>query len=224
MKNKLSVLLQLLVLIFVCTQKINAQEEITNSVSTKDFKIHSINISASYYNPSMDYFNHDLLPFLKVTDSFGTNLSYGGNLTLKLPMDFRARVGASYWKDQVEGNSNSELKHLEVELTRFKLGALYVPEKLSFSAFQLYAGVEGQYFMVKNALTMEANSPTQKGSDFSVAPLAGVEFSVGRLVAAVEYSYNLGKYKQAISDIISVKRNDVSISGSELSLSVGYIF
>lgn len=195
-----------------------------DSVVNRDYRILSINITGSWYHPELDFFNEVFLPYFQVSDRFGGNYSFGGNITFTLPKEFRGRFGVSYWKDKVSGSETSKLTSLEIALTRYKLGLLYVPPKLSYRSFQPYIGIDGQFLMVRNSLVLEPNYPIQKGSDYVFAPLVGIEFVKKHFVSSLEYSYNFGNYRQDICDCIGLTRQNVSINGPEISFSIGYKF
>jgi hypothetical protein len=188
------------------------------------FGVYSVSLTPGWYQPSMDYWNNTYLPKLGVTETFGGNISLGGNIAFAFPFDLRARVGASYWSDKVTGNDSSTINSLKIAFTRFKVGALYSPAYASFSHFQPYLGIEGQFYLIKNRLDNGADTTYQQGQDYSFAPVIGIERPFGYVLVGLELMYNIGSYTQEVSDGIGVTEQKVSINGPEVMLSVGYKF
>lgn len=214
----------LIALLGITFINVTAQESKKDSTFQSSFKLHSLQLFFSNYNPEMDYFNTELLPLINVTDEFGSNYSLGSNITFSLNKQFRARGGFSWWKDEVQGEPGSVLRNLEINLYRFQLAGIFAPNQIAFKGFQPYAGVEATYMLVRNNTDMDYNLPKQKGEDFSFALLTGLEYSAGRFVTGLEFKYNLGSYVQEITDNVGLKRQDVSINGPELQFSIGYKF
>lgn len=212
MKSKITTTIFLLLLIALTG---NAQDK---------FKVYSVNLTPGWYQPKMDYWNNTYLPTLGVTETFGGNVSLGGNITFALPFELRARVGASYWSDKVNGNDSSSINSLGIGLTRFRLGALYAPTYASFSNFQPYIGIDGQFYLIKNKLDNGAATTYQNGQDYSFSPIIGIERPFGHVLVGLEFMYNIGSYTQEVSDGIGVIEQKVSISGPELIFSLGYKF
>ena len=236
----------LAVLLFISTFALQSNAQVKNPVSavyqvpdsilcqhydpkpetlpSHEYRIYSINLTSSWYHPEMDFFNATFLPYFQVTDRFGGNYTLGGNVTFSLPKQFRARFGVSFWKDEATGSKPSVLSSLQITFTRYRLGILYVPVKLSFGRFQPYAGIDGQFLMVRNNLVMEQNYPVLKGSSYTYAPFLGIEYNRDHFISSLEYSYNLGYYLQDICNCMGQVRNNVSVNGPELGVSVGYKF
>lgn len=216
MKTKIISIVFLLLLI--------ASTGIAQGTAEQKFGVYSINFTAGFNKPSMEYWNSTFLPSQGVTDAFAGNLVLGGNITFALPYSLKARIGVSNWKDKVEGTSDSKLNSLEIGLTRFRLGALYAPQSISFSGFQPYVGLEGQFYMIKNNLDNGIITSQQQGQDYSLAPVIGIDRSFGQLIVGLEFMYNIGSYTQEINSSAGILEQKVSISGSELALSIGYKF
>jgi len=188
------------------------------------FGVYSVTLTPGWYQPKMDYWNETYLPTLGVAETFGGNISLGGNITFTLPFDLRARVGASYWSDKVNGNDSSTINSLQIAFTRFKVGALYAPAFASFSKIQPYIGIEGQFYLIKNRLDNGADTTYQQGQDYSFTPVIGIERLVGHVLIGLEFMYNIGSYTQEVSDGIGVIEQKISINGPEVVISVGYKF
>lgn len=186
--------------------------------------VHSVNLSGGLYSPEMDYWNDYYLPFAGSDDEFGSSMVYGGNITFGISSEYRIRLGLSYWSDKVKGDG-AGFDELEVAFTRFSVGALYAPEFFSFGGFQIYGGVEAYVYDINNELSLssETGSEEQNGHDYSFAPVVGLESLVGdHFLIGAELSYMLGVYNQA--ENIESETNRVSISGPQLTLSLGYKF
>lgn len=220
MKTKILSITFLLLLIVTIGK---AQDQAQDSVSC-GFRIYSVSFTAGWYQPKMDYWNDTYLPTLGVTETFSGNIALGGNITVALPYDLRARVGVSYWNDKVKGNESSTISSLRIGFTRFNLGALYAPKVVSFNRFQPYIGVEGQFYMINNKLESGTEIARQQGQDYSLSPVIGIDRSFGHLVVGAEFMYNLGSYTQDVSDGIGVTEQKVSIKGPEIGITVGYRF
>lgn len=192
--------------------------------TVKVYKIHSMVVTASWYHPELGFFNDVFLPYCQVTDQFGPNYSIGANVSYTLPYEFRTRLGISYWKDKVEGTATSRINSLEIGFTRYKLGLLYTPYKLNVKNFQLYAGIDGQFFIIKHNINQNNTSEILKGSDYVYSPFAGLEYSKKHFIAGLEFAYNLGDYYQSFCECQGYTRQKVSIDGPEISLSLGYKF
>jgi hypothetical protein len=202
-----------------------AQDQVempTESIKT-GFTIHSVNFTAGYYSPEMDYWNDTYLPSKGITETFDGNLAVGANITFLLPANFRTRVGASIWSGEVKGTSGSTVDGLKIGLTRFNLGLLYAPGSIAIKGFQPYLGLEGQENMIKNTYDINGTSITQQGHDISFAPVIGLDKSFGHFNCGVELKYNLGNYTQEEANQGTVEHK-VSINGTEVSLSIGYKF
>jgi hypothetical protein len=195
----------------------------TGNAQTK-FGVYSVSLTPGWYQPKMDYWNDTYLPTLGVTETFDGNISYGGNITFSLPYNLRARVGAFYWSDKVTGNDSSTINSLQIGFTRFRVGALYAPVYASFSKFQPYIGIEGQFYLIKNRLDNGADTTLQQGQDYSLSPVIGIERPFGHVLVGLEFMYNIGSYTQEVSDGIGVTEQKVSIAGPEVAVSVGYRF
>jgi hypothetical protein len=187
------------------------------------FAIHSVNFTAGYYSPEMDYWNDTYLPSKGITDTFSGNLAIGANITFLLPANFRTRVGASYWSGEVNGIAASTVDGLKIGLTRFNLGLLYAPKSIAIKGFQPYLGIEGQKNLIKNTYDINGTSITQQGHDISFAPIIGFDRSFGHFNCGLEAKYNLGNYTQEEANKGTVEHK-VSINGAEFSLSIGYKF
>jgi len=194
----------------------------TDSIK-KSFAIHSVNFTAGYYSPAMDYWNDTYLPSKGISETFGGNLAIGANITFSLPANFRTRVGASIWSEEVKGTTGSTVDGLKIGLTRFNLGLLYAPKSIAFKDFQPYLGFEGQVNLIKNTYNMSGTSITQQGQDISFAPLLGLDRSFGSFNCGLEVKYNMGNYIQEETFNGPVEHK-VSINGWEVSLSFGYKF
>ena len=215
MKTKITFTISLL-LILASTG--NAQEQ------AQKYGVSSVTLTPGWYQPSMDYWNDTYLPTLDVSEKFSGNIALGGNITFALPYNLRARVGSSYWNDKVEGNEGSTINSLQIGFARFRLGALYAPVAVSFSGFQPYIGIEGQFYLIKNKLDNGTETTTQQGQDYSFAPVIGIDRSFGHVAVGVEFMYNIGNYTQDVTDGIGISEQKVSIAGPEVALSVGYKF
>lgn len=194
------------------------QEKVATNSIKSGFAIYSANFTAGYYSPKMDYY-----PTAYGLPKFGGNMAFGANVTFSLPSDFRARVGASIWSDEVKGTSTSRVNALKIGLTRFNLGLLYAPKSFAFSNYQPYLGLEVQENLIKNTSTIGNTSITQQGQSMSFAPILGLDRSFGHFNCGLELKYNLGNYNQeeALEQTVVHK---VSISGTEVSLMLGYKF
>ncbi|BBE16238.1 hypothetical protein AQPE_0375 [Aquipluma nitroreducens] len=199
-------------------QKVISDESVENA-----FTIHSINFTAGYYSPEMDYWNDTYLPSKGITETFGGNLAIGANITFLLPANFRTRVGASIWSGEVKGTSVSSVDGLKIGLTRFNLGLLYAPRSIALKGFQPYLGVEGQENLIKNTYDINGTSLSQQGHDISFAPVLGFDRSFGHFNCGLEAKCNLGNYTQEEANQGTVE-HEVSIIGAEVSLSIGYKF
>jgi len=200
----------------------NQEKVATNSIKS-GFAIYSANFTAGYYSPKMDYWN-DTYVTAKGLGNFGGNMAIGANITFSLPADFRARVGASIWSDEVKGTSStSTVNGLKIGLTRFNLGLLYAPKSYVFTSFQPYLGLEVQENLIKNTSTIGSASITQQGQSMSFAPILGLDRSFGHFNCGLELKYNLGNYNQEEAGVQTLVHK-VSISGAEVSLMLGYKF
>ncbi len=199
------------------------QNEMPTESMKAGFAIHSVNFTAGYYSPGMDYWNNTYLPSKGITETFGGNLAVGANITFLLPANFRTRVGASIWSGEVNGTSGSSVDGLKIGLTRFSLGLLYAPESIMLKGFQPYLGIEGQENLIKNTYDINGTSITQQGHDISFAPVLGLDRSFGHFNCGLEVKYNLGNYTQEEANEGTLEHK-VSINGAEVSLSIGYKF
>jgi hypothetical protein len=215
MKTKITSTISLLLLVALAG---NAQEQ-----AQRKFGVYSVNLTPGWYQPSMDYWNDTYLPTLGVTETFSGNVAFGGNITFALPYNLRARVGASYWSEKVNGNESSTISSLQIGFTRFRLGAFYSPFVLA-NDFHPYIGIEGQFYQIKNKLNNGTETTTQQGQDNSFAPVIGIDRAFGHINLGVELMYNLGSYTQEVSDGIGVSEQKVSIAGPEATISIGYRF
>ena len=197
-------------------------EEVADSVRS-GFGIHSVNLTASFYQPQMDYWNDTYLPFVGITETFGGNLAFGGNITFSLPANLRVRTGVSVWSGEVIGTPTSKIGGLKIGLTRFNLGLFYAPEAVGFSGFQPYLGVEGQLYQIKNDFTA-GDVTNQQGSDISFAPVIGLDRTFGLVNCGLELKYNMGSYVQEVEMNTGIAENDVSINGPEVIVTIGYKF
>ncbi|HZL09007.1 MAG TPA: hypothetical protein VFC65_03335 [Prolixibacteraceae bacterium] len=194
-----------------------------NDPNEKGFTIHSVNFTAGYYSPEMDYWNNTYLPSKDITETFGGNLAVGANITFFLPANFRTRVGASIWSGEVKGTSGSSVDGLKIGFTRFSLGFFYAPENISLNGFQPYLGVEVQENLIKNTYNINGSSIIQQGNDISFAPVFGLDRSFGHFICGLEVKYNLGNYTQEEDNEV-ILEHKVSVTGAEVSLSIGYKF
>lgn len=216
MKTKITFIISLLLLVASIGK---AQEQAQNK-----FGVYSVNLSPGWYQPSMDYWNDTYLPALNVSDDFSGDITLGGNITFVLPYNLRARIGASYWSDKVEGDESSTISSLQIGFTRFRLGAFYAPVAISFNGFQPYLGIEGQFYLIKNKLDNGTETTEQQGQDYSFAPVIGIDRAFGKVNIGVECLYNIGNYTQDVTDGIGIIEQKVSINGLEVAVSVGYRF
>lgn len=233
MNTKISMIILLLIVLSNAaisqTTELKASKDtlLTDTIvidSTEPYKIYSFMITGSWYHPGLDFFNEVFLPYCQVPDQFGPNYSVGVNVAYTLPYAFRTRVGISYWKDKVEGTTTSRISSLEVGLMRYKLGLLYAPDKLSYKNFQLYGGLDGQFFIVKHKMNQNNVTENLKGSDYIYTPFAGLEYSRKHFISSLEFGYNFGAYYQSFCECLGYTRHKVSVDGPEISISVGYKF
>jgi len=231
MKTKIISILFLLLLIAItgkAQEQVQAQEQVKVEEQPqgvqKLFKVLSVKFTSGWYNPKMDYWNNTYLPAVGVTETFVGNISIGGDVTFALPYNLRARVGISYWSDKVKGNESSTINSLHIDFTRFRLGAVYAPKVASFSGFQPYIGIDGQFFLIQNKLDDGSKTTEQQGQDYSFAPVIGIDRSFGNFIVAAEFMYNLGGYTQELKDGISTVKQKISIAGPEVTISLGYSF
>ena len=222
MKTNIILITFLFLMIAIVGQARDQKEVSTDSIKN-GFAIHSVNITAGYYSPEMDYWNDTYLPSKGITETFGGNLAIGANITFSLPANLRTRVGASFWSGEVNGTTGSTVDGLKIGLTRFNLGLLYAPKSITLMGFQPYLGVEGQVSLIKNNYTISGASITQQGQNISFAPILGLDRSFGHLNCGLEVKYNMGNYiqEEALNGTVEHK---VSINGPEVSLSFGYRF
>lgn len=199
-------------------QKVMPSESFKNA-----FAIHSVNFTAGYYSPELDYWNNIYLPSKGISETFGGNLAIGANITFLLPANLRTRVGASFWSSEVNGTAASTVDGLKIGLTRFSLGLLYAPKSIVIKGFQPYLGIEGQENLIKNTYDIKGTSITQQGHDISFAPVLGIDRSFGHFNCGLEVKYNVGNYIQEETFQETVE-HEVSLNGAELSLSIGYKF
>ncbi len=193
--------------------------------------VHSVNLTGGLYSPEMDYWNLNYLPTVGSDEEFGSSMVLGGNITFGVSSEFRARVGVSYWSDKVK-DSGSILQLLKISFTRFSLGAFYAPELASIDpGFHLYVGFEGFFYDINNTLALrtpcdELISQDMNGHDVSFAPVIGIDKVFGdHILIGAEFSYMIGKYIQdEQAEGVELVKNKVSITGPQLSLSVGYKF
>ncbi len=190
--------------------------------------VHSVNLSVGVYSPKMDYWNDIFLPASGSDGEFKSGLLLGGNITFRIVEEFRARVGATFWSDEVK-ESGVGFNRLDISFTRFSAGGFYVPKFASFGdGFQGYAGFEMYYYDIKNELDISSdsgilNSGEQNGHDMAFAPVLGLEKVFGEnILVGAEFSYVLGKYKQA--EVEESTTFDVSVAGPQFTISVGYKF
>lgn len=210
----------LLTLLVIQAATVKSQDTST-PLNPACFTVYSVSVSSSWYQPQMDYWNDAYLPLSNVTDRFGGNFSVGGHIVLSLPRDFRARIGVSYWSDQAKGNDQSAIQSLRISLTRFRLAAIYAPKPFCFAGLQPYLGAEGQFLVINNKRKDATRITRQEGQDYSFGPLIGMERSFNHFTAGLEFMYNLGSYTQ---DLVGGTNRQVSVSGPEVSLSIGYKF
>jgi len=212
-------------LFFVFTTMSYAQnnEEILSDSTKEWFAVQSVNLVVGYYSPEMSYWNDTYLPAKGIPESFGGSAVFGANITFSIHSNFRARVGASYWKGEVEGNQGSTVDGLKIGFTRFSLGLLYGPKVFSFSGFQPYLGAEATTFLINNEYNIHNEIISQNGQDMSFAPVLGIDKAFGPVNIGIEGKYNLGKYIQEESFTETIE-HEVGINGLEVSLSVGFRF
>lgn len=194
-----------------------------DTLKKKGFAVQSINIVVGFYSPEMDYWNDTYLPAKGITESFGGNPVFGANITFSVLANFRARVGASIWNDEVRGTEAATVDGVKIGFTRFNLGLFYSPKIVSFTGFQPYLGAEVTEFFIKNEYDINSEIVSQSGQDISFAPVLGIDKEFGTVNIGVEGKYNLGKYIQAES-FSETNEHEVGINGFEVSLSVGFRF
>ena len=212
-------ILVIIICIFLCFSIGKAQDS-----ESKKIGIESISFFAGYYNPEMDFWNDAYLPSVGIEEKFRGNIILGGQLGLQIPYDLIVRAGMSYWKDNIKGNENSGLKKLEISFTNIKLGISYNPEKLIFSGFQPYAGIDFNYVFITNKTKSFIEESKQNGQTYLFSPLIGLNKSLSGVLIGVEISYDFGNYIQQINNNQSIEENKVSINGVEAILMIGYKF
>lgn len=222
MKNKIT-LATFLLLAIINISVAQEQIEIQPIGDKHGFTIHSVNFSVGYYSPEMNYWNNTYLPSKGITETFDGNLTVGANLTFDLPLNFRTRIGASYWTGNVKGTTNSTVDELKIGLTRFNLGFLFAPKSISITGFHPYVGVELHENLIKNTYKIGSSDIKQQGSDISFAPLIGLDHSFNHLNFGFEAKYNLGSYTQEEANNGTLEHK-VSIDGVEILLLIGYKF
>ena len=202
----------------------SAQDQsVSNMELEKGLPFHSVNLTLGYYSPEMAYWNDTYLPAKGITETFDGNVVFGANLTFLLPADLRARVGGSYWSGKVNGTAASSIDALKIGFTRFNLGLLYAPEKIAFAGFQPYLGIEGQVNLIKNTYDIDQTITNRSGHDMSFAPVLGIDRGFGKINCAFEVKYLVGNYIQEES-AEQLLKHEVSMSGAEISFSIGYRF
>lgn len=188
----------------------------------KAFVVHSVNLTVGAYMPEMDAWNDTYFPNINSSEELGLNLVFGGNIIFGVGSEFRIRAGVSYWSDEVEDKVLGP-KKLEISFTRYSLGAFYAPEFARFASFgeswQMYCGFEAYHYDVDNTIIRS----DMNENDISFAPVIGIDkvFNEHMLIGA-EFSYMIGNYNQ--SGIVASQTQEVSISGPQFSLSIGYKF
>lgn len=215
----ITILFSLMATVLLAQQQDSVKVKIVNSGCS----IHSANITLGYASPEMDYWNDSYLPAMGISETLDANLAVGANITFNLPANFRARVGASYWGNEAEGNSAASIDALKINLTRVNLGLMYAPVAISFGDFQPYVGAELQSMFVKNTYTVDGDEITQNGSDIGFAPLVGIDRAFGAINLGLEFKYNIGSYVQEEAAEQTVE-HDVSVNGVEVALVIGYRF
>jgi len=203
------------------------QDSVIVETDTTGFSIHSANISLGYYNPEMDYWNDTYLPAKGISEKINGSLTFGANLTFNLSTNFRARVGATYWAIEIEGENGESIDKcidaLKISLTRLNLGVMYAPVAISFKEFQPYFGAELESLFVKNNYDVNGAELRRNGSDIIFAPVVGIDRAFGVVNLGLEFKYNLGKYVQE-EGVERIIEHDVSVNGPEVAIAIGYRF
>ena len=221
MKTKIFLILFLLQFIITTGQ---AQDSVL-SVSTNKFSIHSISLTASWYNPSMNYWNNTFLPAANSAGKFNGNILFGGTISFNLPLNLGARVGAWYWQENVSGGANASFNTLRIGFTDFSIGAFYrYPEQIIWE-ISPYAGIDWNYFLIQNSYNVNGDVSKMSGYNIAGTPFIGIErVFFKNIILGVEYGYMVGGYRQNMDATTASSSPWNSINGSKIGLTLGYKF
>jgi opacity protein-like surface antigen len=229
MKNKIIFLVLILSALainsFAQTQDSTFLNMPAKKMNSGSISLQSVSIFAGTYNPEMDYFNNVFLPAAHTSERFSGNMIYGANLSLSLPYNLGARIGAWYWADEVAGQSSSAFSKLKVSLTGLSIGGFYTYNK-GFYGLKPYAGIDGSFLSIQDKYDAYGTVVKKSGNDFVWTPFIGMNYDISKkVIIGLEYGYVIGNYIQDVQTATNPEEKaEIGINGSKIQLSIGYKF
>lgn len=208
----------------------------------------SIRVGASYWKPSLDYWNERsmLLDY-----NAGKGATFSGSImpsaAIEVGLTKRLSLGGriGYWKNSVSGdvtvggiNRSEKLTlsiipvSLDVKYTFAKAAPVRTTNQESASDTKEpfltpYLGVSVARYFINNDFSRQVVSNTgsvnekQSGSNYGVQVFVGAEKKlVKKLYLALDVRYHLGSYNQVVRSETSSTTQKVSLNGLETGLSL----
>ncbi|GAB3555213.1 hypothetical protein [Spirosoma fluminis] len=211
-------------------------------VAQAQVNLKSISVGASYWQPSLDYWNNRSI----LTDyNAGKGAKLGGSVMptaaievgLTKGLSIGGRVG--YWKQSassdlsIAGINRSEklmLSIIPVSLDlKYTLGNQPTEGKAPF--LTPYVGVSVARYFINNKFDRQvvnntgSLNETQAGNNYGVQIFVGAEKQlVKKLYAGLDVRYHVGSYNQAVRTEAASTTEKVSLNGVEAGLSLRYKF
>lgn len=201
--------------------------------------LRSISVGASYWKPSLDYWNKSsmLLDYNAgkgVTFSGGVMPSAAIEVGLTKGLSLGGRVG--YWKNSVSGDvtigGTNRSEKLTLSIIPVSLDLKYTFGETAGSdargpALMPYLGVSVARYFINNDFSRQVVGNTgsvsekQSGSNYGVQAFVGAEKKlVKKLFLALDVRYHLGSYNQVVKSETSSTTQKVSLNGLEAGLSL----
>ena len=220
---------------------------LTAGTAQAQVNLKSISIGASYWNPSLDYWNNKST----LTDyNNGTGAKLGGKIMptaalevgLVKGLSIGGRVG--YWQSSVSSPLSiagiNRTEKLTVSIIPVSLDLKYTFEPAAVAAktgdtdakpksafLTPYIGVSVARYFVTNKFDRQVTgaagsvNETQSGNNYGVQVFVGAEKKlVKMLYAALDVRYHLGSYNQVVKTETTSTTEKVSLNGVEAGLSL----
>lgn len=210
--------------------------------SYAQINLKSVSVGASYFKPSLDYWNNSSF----LTGYNGTGEKFSGSVMptvgveLGLSKNISLGARAGFWSNSVSGTLSSggvsRTEKLELSIIPVSLEGKYSfsfskKDSASSKAIIPYFGVGVTRYFIQNKFTRTVANGTgnvnesQNGNSYGIQILVGAEKRLfSKVYLGVDVRYHLGSYNQKFTEGTTSSTQSISLNGLEAGLAVRYKF
>lgn len=194
----------------------------------------SISVGASYWKPSLDYWNNTYSGTTTNNKfSGGVMPTAGIEVGLVKGLSVGGRIG--YWKQSISNDlgtgQTSRTEKLSLSVIPLSLDLKYSLINKDSASFIPYIGAGLTRYLINSDFTRTVSSGTGSlsqslaGNNYGVQIFVGVEKRLVKgLYLALDVRYHLGSYNQVVKGETTTTTQKVSLNGLEAGLSARYKF